>query len=87
MCITNWARHLPIQVTQLLAGHSDIKTTQEYYLSVQDSDLKKAQRVQKKLLGEVPKADPTDPKLTLRTQKRDFPGRRQFKLLTEVDEL
>lgn len=37
--ITNWARLLPIHVVQELAGHSDIKTTQQFYLVVTDSDL------------------------------------------------
>ncbi|MFC1737588.1 hypothetical protein ACFL1G_00880 [Planctomycetota bacterium] len=34
-CITNWVRELPIHVVQKLAGHSDIKTTRLYYLSVE----------------------------------------------------
>jgi integrase len=50
-CITNWARSLPIHVVQQLAGHSDIKTGQQYYLSVQSDDVTKAQRVQESLLG------------------------------------
>ena len=37
---------------QQYAGHSDINTTKEYYLSVQDADAKAARRAQKKLLGE-----------------------------------
>jgi len=59
-CITNWARELPIHVVQKLAGHSDIKTTRLYYLSVEQSDLEKARLVQEKILGSVL----TDPKLT-----------------------
>lgn len=59
-CITNWARHLPIHVVQKLAGHSDIKTTQQYYLSVQGDDLEKARQVQADLLAE----NATDKKLT-----------------------
>ena len=50
-CITNWARELPIHVVQKLAGHSDIRTTQKYYLSIQAEDIQKAQRVQSKVLG------------------------------------
>jgi len=69
-CITNWARHLPIHVVRKLAGHSDIKTTQDYYLSVQEDDLEKARRVQSEIL----KADPTDPLLTHFGQKRPFSG-------------
>ena len=69
-CITNWARHLPIHVVRKLAGHSGIKTTQEYYLSVQEDDLEKARRVQSEIL----KADPTDPLLTHFGQKRPFSG-------------
>ena len=36
-----------------LAGHSDIKTTQCYYLSVQEDDLEKARQVQSEILGGV----------------------------------
>jgi len=50
-CITNWARHLPVHVVLKLAGHSDIKTTQRYYLSVQEDDLEKARVVQSEVLG------------------------------------
>lgn len=74
-CITNWAKHLPIHVVQQLAGHSDIRTTQEYYLSVQTEDIKKAQRVQSKLLGPIPKSDLTDPLVTHSARKRAFPGK------------
>jgi integrase len=59
-CITNWARHLPAHVVQKLAGHSDLKTTQRYYLSVQADDLEKARQVQSGILG----GQATDPKLT-----------------------
>jgi integrase len=37
--ITNWAKKLPIQVVQQLAGHSDIATIRQYYLSVRPEDL------------------------------------------------
>jgi len=77
-CITNWARQLPIHVTQQLAGHSDIHTTQTYYLSVQPDDLKKARMVQSKLIEGLKTAPPTDPKLTHKAPKRDFPARRVF---------
>ena len=50
-CITNWARHLPVHVVLKLAGHSDIKNTQCYYLSVQEDDLEKARVVQSEVLG------------------------------------
>ncbi|MCE9554585.1 MAG: site-specific integrase [Planctomycetes bacterium] len=75
-CITNWARQLPIHVTQKLAGHGDIHTTQMYYLSVQDEDVVKAKSVQAQLVGQLPEA--TDPKLTQTAQKRDFPKRKVF---------
>ena len=75
-CITNWAQHLPIHVVQQLAGHSDIKTTQQFYLAVRAEDVKKAQTVQESLLGNILPADPTDPLLTHFGQKRAFPGRR-----------
>ena len=86
-CITNWAKVLPIRVTQRSAGHSDINTTNEYYLSIQDSDAKAARRGQKKLLGELKGGDPTDPKLTPKRRKRAFAGRKKLKPLVEVDEL
>lgn len=59
-CITNWARALPTHVVRELAGHSSIKTTEQYYLSVQEDDLEKAWRVQSALL----EVDPTDQILT-----------------------
>ncbi|MGB2795691.1 MAG: hypothetical protein WBD75_08965 [Phycisphaerae bacterium] len=43
-----------------LAGHSDIKTTQCYYISVQENDLEKARQVQSEILECVL----TDPLLT-----------------------
>jgi integrase len=49
-CITNWARTLPTHVVQKLAGHSDIKTTQHYYLAVRQGDLEEARRVQAGIL-------------------------------------
>ena len=77
-CITNWAKHLPIHVVQQLAGHSDIKTTQQFYLSVQPDDLSKAQAQQEALLTGIPTADLTDPKLTHLSQERSFLGRKVF---------
>ncbi len=59
-CITNWANVLPIHVVQKLAGHSDIKTTQRYYLAVRKGDSEKARQVQSIILGN----DLTDPILT-----------------------
>jgi integrase len=63
-CITNWAQQLPIHVVQKLAGHSDIQTTETYYLSVQPEDLTKARRVQSALVGEILSGVGTDPLLT-----------------------
>jgi integrase len=63
-CITNWAQRLPIHVVQQLAGHSDIKTTETYYLSVQPEDLAKARRVQSELVGVILANSGTDPLLT-----------------------
>ena len=65
-CITNWAKQLPIHVVQQLAGHSDIQTTKQFYLSVQSEDIATAQAQQAALLPPIPRADLTDPKLTLR---------------------
>jgi len=78
-CITNWARKLPMHVVQKLAGHSDIRTTQQYYLSMQADDIKKVQDVQNELLGKIPGIDMTDPKLTHSAQKRSFPGKPAFR--------
>ncbi len=77
-CITNWAQDLPIHVVQQLAGHSDIKTTQQFYLSVREDDVAKAQKIQTDLLGEIPIGDPTDQILTNSGQKRRFSGRKVF---------
>ena len=74
--ITNWALHLPIHVVQHLAGHSDIKTTQQYYLFIREQDIAQARQVQADTLGVLPEPDLTDPLLTHSAQKRHFPGRR-----------
>ncbi len=74
-CITNWARQLPIYVVQQLAGHSDMRTTQRYYLLVQPEDLDKARDVQSQLLGPIPQADLMAPKVTFSHQRRLFPDR------------
>lgn len=76
-CITNWAKELPIHVVQQLAGHSDIKTTQQFYLSVRSEDVDRAQKVQQELIGSVGLVDPpTDQKLTNSARKREFPKRK-----------
>jgi integrase len=72
-CITNWAQRLPIHVVQQLAGHSDIKTTQQFYLSVQPEDVDKAKAIQASLLGDVVASGPTDQLLTNSGRKREFP--------------
>jgi integrase len=43
--ITNWAEKLPFQVVHKLAGHSNIKTTMDYYLIVRPEDFKAAGEV------------------------------------------
>jgi integrase len=72
-CITNWAGHLPVHVVQKLAGHSDIRTTQQYYLLVQPQDLQKARAIQTSLLGPVPDEDIANPTVTYSRRKRLFP--------------
>lgn len=47
--ITNWARRLPIQVVQTLAGHASIGTTRKYYLAVCREDLRRAGQLVDKL--------------------------------------
>lgn len=49
--ITNWARQLPIQVVQQLAGHSDISTTRKYYLTVRSEDIASANEVLNSILA------------------------------------
>lgn len=78
-CITNWARQgLPIHVAQQLAGHADIKTTQTFYLSVQEEDLEKARSVQQELVSGLTDIELTDQKVTISVQARSFPKRRIF---------
>lgn len=83
-CITNWAKALPIHVVQELAGHSDIKTTRQFYLSVQEEDVAKAQAVQQGLVRGIPTSIPTDQLLTNSARKRVFPGRRAFESKTQA---
>jgi integrase len=49
-CITNWARLLPIQTVQHLAGHSSITTTREYYLAVLEADCTAAREIQSEIM-------------------------------------
>ncbi len=51
--ITNWAQHLPIQVVQQFAGHSDITTTRKYYLAVRSEDIVSASKMMNKILRGV----------------------------------
>ena len=74
-CITNWASALPIHVTKELAGHSDIRTTEEFYLSVRKEDIARAQKVQSDLLGEMKAPKLSDAPLTRGGKKRCFPGK------------
>jgi integrase len=72
-CLTNMARSLPVHVVQKIAGHGDVKTTQQYYLAVQEDDLEKARKIQSAVL----KGDPTDQLLTNSAPKRPFLDRRR----------
>lgn len=49
-CITNWARRLPIQAVQHLAGHSSISTTRKYYLAVLETDCTAAREIQSEIM-------------------------------------
>ena len=51
--ITNWAKKLPIQVVQELAGHSDISTTRKYYLAVRSEDLASANKFLNQVLTKM----------------------------------
>ena len=60
------------------AGHSDMRTTQRYYLLVQPHDLQKARAIQASLLGPILEADLADPKVADSRRKRLFPGPRGY---------
>jgi len=84
-CITNWARQgLPIHVTQKLAGHADINTTQTFCLSVQDDDLNVARRAQQRIVKGLSDVVTTDQKLTNSTPNRCFPRRKEFEDGTQL---
>jgi integrase len=51
--VTNWAQHMPIQVVQQFAGHSDINTTRKYYLTVRSEDIVSASKMMNKILQGV----------------------------------
>jgi integrase len=60
-CITNWASALPVHVVQELAGHSDIQTTKDYYLSVPPELAARARAVQAALLAPLEESGASDP--------------------------
>jgi len=60
-CITNWASQLPVHLVQELAGHSDIQTTKDYYLSVPPELAARARAVQAALLAPLAEGAGTDP--------------------------
>ena len=52
-CITNWAKKIPIQTVQKLAGHSNMETTRKYYLSIQEGDLEEARKIQSNIMTQL----------------------------------
>ena len=76
-CLTNWARELPIHVVQRLAGHSDIKTTQRYYLAVEQRDFDEARSVQERTVGKTPRRKVSDTIVTQPAEERCFPAPKQ----------
>ncbi len=63
----NWADYLPMNVVKELMGHSDIATTQKFYLQVDQDHEEKAARVIQQLIDSVDtskKSDATDVKQT-----------------------
>ena len=80
--IMNWAKALPIHVVQQLAGHSDIRTTQQSCLSSQAEDGAKAQAVKKRLLRKALEKDLTDPRLPHLCRGRSSSGRGVFRSRT-----
>jgi integrase len=78
-CITNWARNgAAMHVVRELAGHADLATTQEYYLSVQRAELDAASRLQEQVVAGISGVTLTDPKVTQAGQKRDFAKRKEL---------
>jgi len=53
LAITNWAKKLPMQVLQQLAGNEDISTTRKYYLAVRSEDLASANSFLNKVLAKM----------------------------------
>ena len=51
--ITNWSQRLPFQVVHKLAGHSNIKTTMDYYLAVRPEDFMSASKVFSEMMEQV----------------------------------
>jgi integrase len=41
-CITDWAQHFPAHVVKQWAGHSDLDTTDRYYLQVSEAEYERA---------------------------------------------
>ncbi len=54
-CITHWARKIAAPIVQALAGHSDINTTQRYYVSIREPDMAEAREVTTQVLQVDPK--------------------------------
>ena len=68
-CGQNWANHLPMNVVKEFMGHSDIKTTAEFYTTVSNDHAEHARRVIQTITVGPAETNKTDARLTPEAQK------------------